>query len=167
MVMVMVIATIKNKFNSHGNDDDGDDIDNDDGGVWFALLWRGWLKIFQNNSQWGWGPCFGGGLCHTHNHNTGNIKCDCKTINTCHSEFNDDDYTDITTYSIVNGTGTCIIPNRSHNHVNIDSDYIITIISVHIYITNCYQQQHASIAMTMTMTMTMTCIEIVIVLVMS
>jgi hypothetical protein len=46
MVMVMVIATIKNKFNSHGNDDDGDDIDNDDGGVWFALLWRGWLNIF-------------------------------------------------------------------------------------------------------------------------
>jgi hypothetical protein len=51
MVMVMVIATIKHKFNSDGNDDDGDDIDNDDGGVWFALLWRGWLKIFQNNSQ--------------------------------------------------------------------------------------------------------------------
>ena len=51
MVMVMVIATIKKKFNSDGNDDDGDDIDNDDGGVWFALLWRGWLKLFQNNSQ--------------------------------------------------------------------------------------------------------------------
>ena len=99
---------------------------------WFTLLWRRWLKFFQNNSQWGWGPCFGGGLCYSHNHNTGNIKCDCKTINTCHSEFNDDDYTDITTYSIANGTGTCIIPNRSHNHVNIDSDYIITITSVHI-----------------------------------
>ena len=41
MVMVMVIATIKHKFNSDGNDDDGDDIDNDDGGVWFAPLWRG------------------------------------------------------------------------------------------------------------------------------
>ena len=52
MVMVMVIATLKKKFNSDDNDDDGDDIDNDDGGVWFALLWRGWLKIFQNNSQW-------------------------------------------------------------------------------------------------------------------
>ena len=51
MVMVMVIATIKKMFNSDGNDDDGDDIDNDDGGVWFALLWRGWLNIFQNNSQ--------------------------------------------------------------------------------------------------------------------
>ena len=31
----------------------GDDSDNDDGGVWFALLWRGWLKIYQNNSQGG------------------------------------------------------------------------------------------------------------------
>ncbi len=51
MVMVMVIATIKKKFNSDDSDDDGDDIDNDDGGVWFALLWRGWLKIFQNSSQ--------------------------------------------------------------------------------------------------------------------
>ena len=33
----------------------GDDSDNDDGGVWFALLWRGWLKIYQNNPQWAGG----------------------------------------------------------------------------------------------------------------
>ena len=78
-----------------------------------------------------------------------------------------DYYIDITTYSIVNGTGNCIIHNRSHNHVNSDSNYTITIISIHNYITNCYQQQHASIVMPMTMTMTMTCIELVIVLVMS
>ena len=62
MVMVMVIATIKNKFNSDGNDDDGDDIDNDDGGVWFALLWRGWLNIFQTTPK-EWGPCCGGSGC--------------------------------------------------------------------------------------------------------
>ena len=30
-------------------------------------------------------------------------------------------YTDITIYIIVNGTGNCIIHNRSHNHVNSDS----------------------------------------------
>ena len=41
----------------------GDDIDNDDGGVWFALLCGRWLKIYQNNSQWGWGPCFGASVC--------------------------------------------------------------------------------------------------------
>ena len=78
-----------------------------------------------------------------------------------------DYYIDNTTYSIVNGTGNCIIHNRSHNHVNSDSKYFITIISIHISITNCYQQQHASIAMTMPIPMTMACIEIVIVLVLS
>ncbi len=72
-----------------------------------------------------------------------------------------------TTYSIVNGKGNRVIPNRNHHRVNSDSKCIITIISIHIYITSCYQQQHASIGMPMTMTRTMTCIEIVIVLVMS
>ena len=33
-----------------------------------------------------------------------------------------DCYIDITTYSIVDGTGNCIIHNRSHNHVNSDSN---------------------------------------------
>ena len=47
MVMVMmVMVTIGSG---------GDDRDNDDGGVWFALLWRGWLKIYQNNPQWAGG----------------------------------------------------------------------------------------------------------------
>ena len=68
---------------------------------------------------------------------------------------------DITTYSIVTGTGNCIVHNRSHNHFNSDGNYSITIISIYNYITNCYLQQHSSIAMTMTITMTMTCIEIV------
>ena len=78
-----------------------------------------------------------------------------------------DCYIDITTYSIVNGAGNRITHNRSHKHVNSDSNYIITVISIRIYITKCYQQQHAYIVMTMIMTMTMACIEIVIVLVMS
>ncbi len=43
MVMMMMVTI----------GDGGDDIDNDDGGVWFALLWRGWLKIYQNSSQGG------------------------------------------------------------------------------------------------------------------
>jgi hypothetical protein len=74
---------------------------------------------------------------------------------------------DITTSSIVNGAGNCIIHNRSHKHVNSDRNYIIAVLSIHIYITTCYQQQHASIVMTMIMTMTMACIEKVIVLVLS
>ena len=76
-------------------------------------------------------------------------------------------YIAIITYSIVNGTGNCIIHNRSHTQVDSDSNYIITIIIIHMYIANWYQQQHAYIAMTMPMTMTMACIEIVLVLVMS
>jgi hypothetical protein len=59
--------------------------------------------------------------------------------------------------------GNCVIHNRSHTHVNSDSNYIITILSFHIYITKCYQQQRAYIAMPMAMSMTMTCIEIVLV----
>jgi hypothetical protein len=75
---------------------------------------------------------------------------------------------DITTSSIVNGAGNCIIHNRSHKHVNSDRNYIITVVSIHICTTTtCYQQQHASIVMTMIMTMTMACIEKVIVLVLS
>ena len=74
---------------------------------------------------------------------------------------------DITTSSIVNGAGNCIIHNCSHKHVNSDRNYIIAVISIHICTTNCYQQQHVSIAMTMAITMTMACIEIVIVLVLS
>ncbi len=37
-----------------------------------------------------------------------------------------DYYIDITTCSIVNDTGNCSIHNRSHNHDNSDSNYIIT-----------------------------------------
>ena len=69
-----------------------------------------------------------------------------------------DFYIGATAYSTLNCTGNRIIHERCHNHVNSDDNYIITIISIHIYITNCYSQQHASIAMTVTMTMTMTCI---------
>ncbi len=54
-----------------------------------------------------------------------------------------DYYIDITTCSIVNGKGNCIIHNRSHNHVNSDGNYIITMISITIHIIKCYQQQHA------------------------
>ena len=72
-------------------------------------------------------------------------------------------YIEIATYSFFHGTGNCIIHTRSHNHVDRTSTYIITIISIHISIIICYQQQHASIAMSMTVTMIMTCTEIVIV----
>jgi hypothetical protein len=43
MMVMMMMVTIGSG---------GDDSDNDDGGVWFALLWRGWLNIYQNNPQW-------------------------------------------------------------------------------------------------------------------
>ena len=54
-----------------------------------------------------------------------------------------DYYIDITTYSIVNGKGNCIIHHRNRNHVNSDGNYIITMISITIHLIKCYQQQHA------------------------
>ena len=54
--------------------------------------------------------------------------------------YDNNDNSDIHTHSMFNVNGSRCIHNRNHNHVTSDRNYIIAIISIHNYITNCYQQ---------------------------